>query len=209
MKKLIKKNNDRLKIYCCYILIFSCLFLLMVILINNYRINRINELNINVFFENNQEDAQVINENGETKVNNDNRNYSNQEKYLGVLEIKKLNLYRGFYKSDSKLNNLNKNVYLLKESVMPDVVNGNLILASHSGNSNISFFKFLYKLEENDIATIYYKGKSYDYRLVSIYEVLKNGKVFIRRNTNVNTLTLITCKQNTNKQLVFIFELEK
>ena len=49
----------------------------------------------------------------------------------------------------------------------------------------------------------------YDYKLVNYYEVDKNGVVQIIKNNDINCLTLITCKKNTNKQLVFIFELKK
>lgn len=206
--KIIKKDSNRIILLVCYIVIFSCLSLIIILLIKDYKINRINNLNIDIFFEKNEEDKQVIDNEQVETVKNDNNNFLHLEKYLGVLEIRKINLYRGFYDIDSKLNDINKNIYLIKESKMPNVINGNLILASHSGNSSISFFKFLYKLEINDIATIYYNDNSYDYRLVKIYEVLKNGKVFIKRNSDVNTLTLITCKQNTDMQLVFIFELE-
>lgn len=98
---------------------------------------------------------------------------------------------------------------VISSSDMPDVNLGNLILASHSGNSNISYFKNLDKLEIGDIASVYYFKKKYDYKLVNYYEVDKIGVVQIIKNNDVNCLTLITCKKNTNKQLVFIFELEK
>lgn len=208
MKKLekIKRNNNQFIIIGCFIMVFSCLFILIIIEINNYKINKINKLNIDIFFNKTEEEKQVDEINVNTTINV-NKNIFYLEKYLGVLEIKKINLYRGFYKLDSYLNNINKNILLVKESDMPDVRNGNIILASHSGNSNISFFKHLNKLSENDIATIYYDNKRYDYKLINVYEVLKNGKVFIKKNSDINTLTLITCKQGTNKQLVFIFEL--
>ena len=41
------------------------------------------------------------------------------------------------------------------------------------------------------------------------YDVDKNGIVQIIKNNDINTLTLITCKKNTDKQTVFIFELNK
>ena len=48
-----------------------------------------------------------------------------------------------------------------------------------------------------------------EYRLVKRYEIEKTGIANISRNGKKTTLTLITCKDNSNKQLVFIFELEK
>ena len=81
---------------------------------------------------------------------------------------------------------------------------GNLILASHSGNTDIAYFKHLDRLNINDIAFIYYKSIKYKYIITNIYEVEKTGYVDIKRNKNKQTLTLITCKKNTNKQTVFI-----
>ena len=91
---------------------------------------------------------------------------------------------------------------------MPDVKNGNLILAAHRGNSSVSFFDKLYKIKRRDKAIITYGGKTYTYELVSSYEESKDGSLTIKRNANVNTLTLITCTRNNKKtQTVFIFEL--
>ena len=35
---------------------------------------------------------------------------------------------------------ISKNIQILKESDMPNVTNGNLLLAGHNGNSKVSFF---------------------------------------------------------------------
>ena len=51
------------------------------------------------------------------------------------------------------------------------------------------------------------KGKDYVYRMVNSYEIEKNGYAHILRNAEKTTLTLITCKHNTNKQLIVICEL--
>ena len=90
-------------------------------------------------------------------------------------------------------------------SNMPDVLNSNLILASHNGNSNVSFFKDLEMLELGDIVYIYYKGYKYKYEIVNYYEVEKNGKVNVVRDGTKNTITLITCKNNSDTlQVVYI-----
>ena len=52
---------------------------------------------------------------------------------------------RGFVSPDSKYNSVGYNVMVIKGSKMPDVKNGNLILAAHRGNSSVSFFDKLYK----------------------------------------------------------------
>lgn len=129
--------------------------------------------------------------------------------YIGVLSIPKINLKRGLVSPNSYLNNIQYNVQFLKDSSMPDELYGNVILAAHSGNARISYFRNLDKLDVNDEVTIDYNNKTYTYLVVNKYEVEKNGKVNIIRNRTENTLTLITCKHNTNKQIIVICELKK
>ena len=92
---------------------------------------------------------------------------------------------------------------------MPDVKNGNLIIAAHSGNSYISYFKNLYKLSNDDVAYVYFNNIKYTYKVAGKYDVEKTGKVVIHRDNKKNTLTLITCSQtDKSKQIVYILELE-
>ena len=129
-------------------------------------------------------------------------------KYLGVLEIPKISLKRGFYNTDSKYNSIEYNVSLIPGSSMPDVANGNLMLMAHSGDAYISFFAYLYRLNIGDYAYITYQGTKYKYQIVNIYTVPKTGKVAIHRNYNRTTLTLITCTKNDDTtQTVYIAEL--
>ena len=90
---------------------------------------------------------------------------------------------------------------------MPDEVNGNVILAAHSGNARISYFRNLDKLNIGDEISIDYKSNIYKYRVSDIYLIDKNGKAEIIRNINKSTLTLITCKHNKKKQIVVIAEM--
>ena len=91
---------------------------------------------------------------------------------------------------------------------MPDVKNGNLILAAHRGNSSVSFFDKLYKLNLGDEANVTYNDKVYTYKLVNTYLEAKDGTIAIYRDENKTTLTLITCTRGDKKtQTVFIFEL--
>jgi LPXTG-site transpeptidase (sortase) family protein len=90
---------------------------------------------------------------------------------------------------------------------MPDQRYGNVMLAAHSGNARVSYFKNLNKLEMDDNVSISYKGKIYNYKVVNIYDIEKTGKAQIIRNKNVSTLTLVTCRHNTNKQIIVICEL--
>ena len=129
-------------------------------------------------------------------------------KYLGVLEIPRIGLKRGFYNTDSKYNNIKYNVTLVEGSQMPDVENGNLILMSHSGNSYVSYFRHLYRLNIGDMAYITYNGVKYAYQIVNIYDVPKIGIINIRRNTERTTLTMFTCTHGSDEfQTVYISEL--
>lgn len=128
--------------------------------------------------------------------------------YLGILSIPKINLNRGFYEYTSPLNTVDKNIEVIETSKMPDVLNGNLILASHSGNSKIAYFKHLDELQIKDEVYVYYLNKKYKYIIASIYDRKKTGYIDIVRDKNKNTITLITCKKNTNLQTVFIGYME-
>lgn len=132
------------------------------------------------------------------------------DQYLGVLKIDKINLEQGFYDKGNALNNVDKSVTLLDPSNYPDQKNGNTILVAHSGSSYLGYFKHLYQLKVGDLATIKYKGKPYVYKIVNIYDDIKDGDVTIYRNRNKTTLTLITCtKDDDTKQTIYIAELQE
>lgn len=128
--------------------------------------------------------------------------------YIAILKIPKIKLVRGLVDRNSYLNNVKYNVEILKDSASPEEQNGNVILAAHSGNARISYFRNLDKLILGDDISLEYKSKTYKYKIVDIYLIEKTGKAEIVRNKNKNTLTLITCKHNTNKQIVIIAELQ-
>ena len=127
--------------------------------------------------------------------------------YIAVIKIPKIGLEKGLASKGSYWNNVNRNIEILSESDMPDVENGNVILAGHSGNSGVSYFRKLNKLQNDDTVSIVYNGKEYKYKMVNSYEIEKNGYAHIVRNAEKSTLTLITCKHNTNSQIVVICEL--
>lgn len=137
-----------------------------------------------------------------------NHNYEvDYSKYLGVLEIPKIGLKRGFYNVGSKYNDIRYNVTVVQGSTLPDVVNGNLILMAHSGDAYISYFAYLWKLSIGDSVFVTYGGHKYQYLIVNIYEVPK-GVATIRRNYEKTVLTMITCtKNNDYTQTVYISEL--
>ena len=132
------------------------------------------------------------------EVNSD----TNINDYIAVLEIPAINLTRGLVDKSSPNNDVNKNIYMLKDTVLPDEDTiSHIILASHSGNSYVSFFKNLYKLDINDEIYFYYKNSKYIYSIYKIDEVDKTGNIELKK-TNSSDITLITCKGNLKKQIV-------
>ena len=127
--------------------------------------------------------------------------------YIAVIKIPKIGLEKGLASKGSYYNNVNRNILILNESDMLDKENGNVILAGHSGSGRTAFFKNLYKLETDDEVSIFYGGSEYKYKVVNQYDIEKTGTANIVRNTEKNTLTLITCRHNTNKQIIYICEL--
>lgn len=125
--------------------------------------------------------------------------------YMAILEIPSINLKRGLVDYESKYNDVKYNVQIIEKSTMPDVINGNLILASHNGTSKVSFFRNLSKLKDDSLIYVYYNGYKYIYEYSHSYDVDKVGKVEIVRDINKSTITLITCKTNDKKkQVVYI-----
>lgn len=129
--------------------------------------------------------------------------------YIGYLEIPKIKLKKGFVDINSKDNDVNKNVAIMKDSVYPDVDGSLMVMASHNGTCWNCYFKNLEKLSNNDIIYIYYNNVRYKYKLVNIYEAKKTGQVSIYRNSRKTTLALVTCKWGTkDTQVVYIAELD-
>ncbi len=122
-----------------------------------------------------------------------------QNTYYGILEIPKINFKRQFYAIDSPQNNVNKNINLLKGSIMPKEGNiSNIIIAGHSGWGLKAFFKDLYKLKEGDIAKVYYNNYLYTYSLIALEIQDKTGVLYLKSYPQ-DMLTLITCTKNNDK----------
>lgn len=167
--------------------------------INSKKVSKLEEEKIDIFI---KEDEEQINE--VSKKTNNTSSSINYD-YKMVVEIPKINLKKGLYDINSKYNNVNYNIQILKESNMPDIVNGNLILASHNGNSSVSYFNKLYQLEQNDEVYIYYNSIKYTYKITNIYEEEKDGSVVIHKDNDKTIIAVITCKKGTkDKQLVYI-----
>ena len=125
------------------------------------------------------------------------------DNYLGIIEIPKINLQKRLYDINSYQNDVNKNIEILDSSDMPNVLGGNLILAAHNGNTSVGYFRNLHKLKLGDEVNISYNDVNYTYEITKIYDVLKTGKVNIKRDKSKTTITLITCLGN-DRQLVVI-----
>lgn len=151
-----------------------------------------------------QEEQQENTEN--TAIENENISQTKND-YIGIIKIPKINLVRGLVSPTSKYNDVDYNIQIIEGSDMPNVINGCFILAAHSGTARISYFKNLDKLSVDDNISIDYSNKTYKYQIVNIYEVEKTGKVTIKRDYDNSTLVLITCKHNTNKQIVVVANL--
>ena len=162
--------------------------------VNSFKILKINDKKVEDFFY--------------TKNINISKKNTTNGNYIGVLEIPKIRLKKGFVDPFSIHNNIGENITILKPYMMPNERNSTFLLAAHSGNSNISFFKDLYKLSIGDTIYIYYGNKKYIYEVVKYYEEDKKGTITINDNNNIKKLVLTTCK-SFNKQLIYIAHLKE
>ncbi|MCI8346417.1 MAG: sortase [Bacilli bacterium] len=207
----MQKRKNKNKKMGQYLIIGSFLFLIGLGVIGtklyiNYFIHIKEENAIEEFFEIKNEDTQdvIVDEPVDEQVESKKESSYN---YIAILEIPRIKLKRGLVAINDKNNNVNRNIEIIKGSDMPDIENGNFVLASHSGYSNISYFRNLNKMQLNDFVHVYYNGEKFNYKITNIYDVEKTGQVSISKKNNTNTLTLITCRHNTNKQIVIIAEL--
>ena len=118
------------------------------------------------------------------------------------LEIKKINLKQPFYEINDKNNTIEKNIEILKDSIMPDKDNSIVIIAAHSGEGDIAYFNNLTELTINDELLLSYNNKIYKYYIKEIYEEDKTGYINVDKEKE-KQLVLTTCHPTKpNKQLV-------
>lgn len=130
------------------------------------------------------------------------------ESYVAVLEIPEIDLQKGIYALGSRYNTVSRNVSILSPSDYPDVAGGNFVLAAHSGNGYLSFFRNLYKLSTGSYAYIHYNNVKYTYQITYIYTQPKTGTINVYRPYGKTTLMLITCtKDDESTQTVYVAEL--
>ena len=195
------RHNDLIKCIGLFLLVCGA-FMFIYNQTMKTRLNEENNLKIEEFLENETNEEIVVEEDIKEETNTS--NVSSYD-YIAVLEIPSINLKRGLVDPSSKYNNVNYNIQIINKSTMPDVVNGNLVLAGHNGASYVSFFRNLDKLNINDKIYVYYGGYKYTYYLSKTYDIAKDGNIEVYRDNSKTTITLITCKKNTNdKQVVYI-----
>lgn len=122
---------------------------------------------------------------------------------LGVLEIPEIQLKMPIYTLNSKENNVDKNITLLKESILPPSEKSEIILAAHSGTGPHAYFKNLDKVKEKSIISFSYQNQIYRYEVIAKKEVLKNGTISLE-NYEKPHIVLITCSK-TNDQIQEVY----
>lgn len=208
-----EKNNNKKGKKSQLLIVGSLLILIGISVIGikiflDVRADNLEDIALVEFYEEQEEiDNEVPTETEETENGTEQVKSTNSLDYIAVLKIPSIGLEKGLVAKDSYYNNVNRNIKILDESDMPEQENGNVILAAHSGNGRTAFFKNLDKLQIDDTVSIFYNGYEYKYRMINTYDVEKTGSVEITRNAQKSTLTLITCRHNTNKQIVIICEL--
>lgn len=118
------------------------------------------------------------------------------EEIIGEIQIPKINLSKALYKQESKLNNVEENVTILKVD-LPNII----VLAAHSGTGKNAYFKDLNKLKINDTVNLKYIDNNYKYKVISIYEQKKSGYINIVEK-DFSQLFLTTCSNSKDKQLI-------
>ena len=205
------KKKTKIQIIGIIVIVIGIMIGIIPIFLKNNKVkeekNKVENYINNTSTKQKEEDKEEVIEKHEEDKNIE--NVSDEEDYLLILEIPKINFQRGVYSLNSKLNTIEKNVQIMKESNLPYVEGGNLVLEAHNGTADIAYFRNLYKLENGDEAYIYFEGTKYTYVVSNIYDVSKDGDVEIYRDDDKTTLSLITCKKNTkDRQLVVILYLK-
>lgn len=123
--------------------------------------------------------------------------------YKAILEIPSINLKRGLVESTKGFKSINYAISIDNSSNYPNT-SGNFILYAHSGNAYYSYFRNLGYVNINDDIYVYYQGIKYFYKVYKIYEIDKTGTMDIIRPADEKIITLLTCKNGTEKQIVVL-----
>lgn len=128
--------------------------------------------------------------------------YKKNDNSIGYIEINQINLKEKLYKINSTDNNVDKNITILKESILPPNKNDIIYIAAHSGTGPTAYFKNLNYLKKNDEIIIYLYNNKYTYIVKKIWNETKTGYIHITKDDNTS-LILTTCNPHNEKlQLV-------
>ena len=202
---MIKRKNKSQFLLIGSFLVFIGLSIFASYNIYNYYSNKKDEKTANNFIEDlkSQKDNNLNVDNIEVD-NKSNNKIENKNNYIGVLEIPTIDFKRGFFDIENRQNTVDKNIEVLINSDMPDITNGILAIAAHSGSGRTAYFKNLYKLKADDEIFVYYGNAKYIYKVNKNYEVDKNGIIDITRDIEQTTLVLTTCSKDKSKQIVIM-----
>ncbi len=128
------------------------------------------------------------------------------EQPIMVLEIPKIKFKGNIYQVNSNLNNIDKNIIIMKDSDMPDEDNSILIIGGHSGYGRYAYFNKLKELKENDKIALTYKNKKYNYKIINYYLDSKDGSINISNFKDKNIIILYTCYTDKKNYLVYVGE---
>lgn len=121
-------------------------------------------------------------------------------RYLDKIIIPKINLNESFIIGNKAMNKLNY-IQLAPYTNLPSDDDAYLIFMAHSGNSKISYFKNIDKLEFGSKIIVNYKANTYTY-------LVYNKIIISPKNTEAlyykpRTLVLLTCYQHKYRLLVY------
>lgn len=214
MQKITKKQSNSQLIQIGFLLILFGIFLCSYQFIQKKKLHAFDKMGQKLYYQkeevvNKSKDEITTVPNVEEKNSVEKKeeitNNINTSEYIGILEIPKIGLKRGFVDPKSIHNNVEENITILDPVAMPNEKNGNFILAAHSGTGSIAYFDKLYQLKIHDKIYVEYQNKVYTYEIVNIYQQPKNGTIKVYRDPKKSTMTLITCTNGNNKeQTVYI-----
>ena len=124
------------------------------------------------------------------------------------MKINKINLKEKLYNINSKENNIEQNITILKESILPDKDNSIMFIAAHSGIGKIAYFEELDELKPNDEIILNINNKTYKYIVKEYWEEKKNGYINVNKESK-KQLILTTCSPNKDNYQLIINCIEK
>lgn len=125
-----------------------------------------------------------------------------KEQPIGIIRIQKIDIENDLYKIESKKNNIEENITILKESQYPDQENSILFIAAHSGPDRISYFNRLDELEIGDRIEIEYNNNKYIYQVNNMYELKKDGYIRGIKEKKRQLVLTTCCPKKDNCQLI-------